>query len=113
MTETFYEQPILNSPYAEPTRHHALDEEGRPTDNPPVAALCHHHWIEDDVRGFISLKAIDDYRGDVGRMHHADFQGIDSHVGENAIDLCGNEIRRHGMDEIDAARVLRNKRRYA
>ena len=36
MTETFYEQPILNSPYAEPTRHHALDEEGQPTDNPPV-----------------------------------------------------------------------------
>ncbi|WP_420347616.1 BPTD_3080 family restriction endonuclease [Pelagibius sp.] len=37
MTETFYEQPILNSPYAEPTRHHALDEEGQPTDNPPVS----------------------------------------------------------------------------
>ena len=30
MTETFYEQPILNSPYAEPTRHHALDEDGQP-----------------------------------------------------------------------------------
>lgn len=37
MTETFYEQPILNSPYAEPTRHHALDEDGQPTDDPPVA----------------------------------------------------------------------------
>ncbi|MFD0986243.1 BPTD_3080 family restriction endonuclease [Methyloligella solikamskensis] len=36
MTETFYEQPILNSPYEEPTRHHALDEEGQPLDQPPV-----------------------------------------------------------------------------
>ena len=37
MTETFYEQPILNSPYEEPALHHALDEEGQPTDNPPIA----------------------------------------------------------------------------
>ena len=37
MTETFYEQPILNSPYEEPKRHHALDEDGQPTDNPPIA----------------------------------------------------------------------------
>lgn len=37
MTETFYEQPILNSPYEEPARHHALDDDGQPTDNPPIA----------------------------------------------------------------------------
>ena len=37
MTGTFYEQPILNSPYEEPALHHALDEEGQPTDNPPIA----------------------------------------------------------------------------
>ena len=37
MTGTFYEEPILNSPYEEPARHHALDEDGRPTDNPPIA----------------------------------------------------------------------------
>ncbi len=36
MTGTFYEQPILNSPYKEPALHHALDEEGQPTDNPPI-----------------------------------------------------------------------------
>lgn len=29
---SFYEQPVLNSPYVEPTRHWELDEEGRPTD---------------------------------------------------------------------------------
>ena len=37
MTGTFYEQPILNSPYEEPLLHHALDEDGQPTDNPPIA----------------------------------------------------------------------------
>ena len=37
MTGTFYEQPILNSPYAEPSRHHSLDKDGQPTDEPPVS----------------------------------------------------------------------------
>lgn len=34
---TFYDRPILNSPYDEPTLHHALDDEGQPTDQPPVS----------------------------------------------------------------------------
>ena len=37
MTGTFYEQPILNSPYEAPTLHHALDEDGQPTDALPVS----------------------------------------------------------------------------
>lgn len=32
----FYDSPILNSPYDEPTRFHALDEEGRPLDEEPI-----------------------------------------------------------------------------
>jgi type III restriction enzyme len=32
---TFFEQPILNSPYEEPTRHHALDPDGQPLNEPP------------------------------------------------------------------------------
>ena len=36
MATTFYEQPILNSPYAEPMRHHALDPDGLPLDQPPL-----------------------------------------------------------------------------
>ncbi|MFW6028498.1 MAG: restriction endonuclease, partial [bacterium] len=35
-SKPFYEQPILNSPYHPPTRHHALDEEGRPLDRAPM-----------------------------------------------------------------------------
>jgi len=31
----FFEHPILNSPYAEPSRHHPLDAEGQPLNEPP------------------------------------------------------------------------------
>ena len=33
----FFENPILNSPYEEPARHHALDDEGQPLNVPPFA----------------------------------------------------------------------------
>jgi type III restriction enzyme len=37
VAESFFEHPILNSPYEVPTRHHDLDQDGQPTDRPPVA----------------------------------------------------------------------------
>lgn len=37
MATGFFEQPILNSPYDEPSRHHALDEKGQPLNLPPHA----------------------------------------------------------------------------
>ena len=37
VSNSFFEQPILNSPYDEPALHHDLDDEGQPTDNPPIA----------------------------------------------------------------------------
>ncbi len=36
MSQSFFEQPILNSPYEPPRRHHALDEKGQPLNTPPV-----------------------------------------------------------------------------
>lgn len=36
MPETFFENPILNSPYEVPRLHHALDPDGQPLDLPPV-----------------------------------------------------------------------------
>lgn len=32
----FYEQPVLNSPYHPPTRHHALDDDGQPLNAEPI-----------------------------------------------------------------------------
>ena len=37
MSSSFFDHPILNSPYAAPTRHHALDADGQPLDVPPVS----------------------------------------------------------------------------
>jgi type III restriction enzyme len=36
MSESFFERPILNSPYEIPRLHHALDKDGQPLDEPPV-----------------------------------------------------------------------------
>jgi hypothetical protein len=36
VSETFFERPILNSPYDAPKLHHALDADGQPLDVPPV-----------------------------------------------------------------------------
>jgi type III restriction enzyme len=36
VASSFFDQPILNSPYLPPTRHHPLDSEGQPLDGPPV-----------------------------------------------------------------------------
>lgn len=36
MTKPFYAEPILNSPYDVPTRHHALSESGEPLNHPPI-----------------------------------------------------------------------------
>lgn len=37
MAASFFEQPILNSPYEAPRFHHLLDADGQPIDAPPVA----------------------------------------------------------------------------
>lgn len=36
MSYSFFEHPILNSPYGPPRRHHALAEDGQPLDLPPI-----------------------------------------------------------------------------
>jgi hypothetical protein len=36
MTDSFFERPVLNSPYEAPKLHHSLDEEGQPLDLPPA-----------------------------------------------------------------------------
>jgi type III restriction enzyme len=36
VVSTFYDQPILNSPYAKPGFHHPLDDQSQPLGFPPV-----------------------------------------------------------------------------
>lgn len=35
LARSFFERPILNSPYQEPSQHHALDADGQPLNEPP------------------------------------------------------------------------------
>ena len=36
MADSFFNNPILNSPYEAPTRHHSLDKDGQPLDEAPI-----------------------------------------------------------------------------
>lgn len=45
MTKPFYAEPILNSPYEVPTRHHALSENGEPLDHPPIEGRRRSEYI--------------------------------------------------------------------
>jgi type III restriction enzyme len=36
VSQSFFDHPILNSPYEPPSRYHALDEEGQPLEKPPI-----------------------------------------------------------------------------
>lgn len=36
MSQSFFDHPILNSPYDVPTRYHALDDDGQPVELPPI-----------------------------------------------------------------------------
>lgn len=36
MTQSFFDHPILNSPYEPPSRYHALDDDGQPLEQPPI-----------------------------------------------------------------------------
>ncbi len=36
MSQSFFDHPILNSPYEPPSRYHALDNDGQPMEQPPI-----------------------------------------------------------------------------
>ncbi|MBE1203692.1 BPTD_3080 family restriction endonuclease [Aminobacter carboxidus] len=45
MTKPFYAEPILNSPYLPPTRHHALGDDGQPLEHPPIEGRRRSKYI--------------------------------------------------------------------
>lgn len=45
MTKPFYAEPILNSPYEIPTRHHALSAGGEPLDQPPIEGRRRSEYV--------------------------------------------------------------------
>jgi type III restriction enzyme len=45
MTDSFFSNPILNSPYERPKWHHALDQSGQPLDVPPIKGRRRSEFI--------------------------------------------------------------------
>ena len=70
--------------------------------NQPVAARRHHDRVEHDAALPPAVEPAGDRRDDVRRAEHADLHRIDVEVGEDRVDLGGDEIRRHGVDGGDA-----------
>ena len=71
MASSFFEQPVLNSPYEAPRLHHALDEDGQPLDVPPVEGRRRSEIITPvpmprmrPRQGTLALGDLDDASGD-------------------------------------------------
>jgi hypothetical protein len=54
-------------------------------------------------------EAIRHHGDDLGGTEHADLHRVDAHIGEQRVDLLGDERGRHGMHAGDGARVLRRQ----
>ena len=85
---TFYDQPILNSPYEEPSRHHALDERGLPMDKPPIERR----------RSSALLSPIPTSRKRRGGKTDDAQQDLDLHAGDGVSD-DSQRVRHHHADQ--------------
>ena len=71
-----------------------------------VAAFGHHDRIENDVAGPVGRQAVGHRFNDVGGVEHADFDGVGADVGQDRVDLGGDEVRRYRMNGGDGLCVL-------
>lgn len=90
MISTFYEKPILNSPYEEPKYHHDLDDEGQPTDNPPASGRRRSELITPVPKPRKKRKSADSKQANLG-LYSGD--GISSDEQEYNPTPIINEIR--------------------
>jgi hypothetical protein len=92
MAESFFERPILNSPYEIPRLHHALDEDGQPLDQPPVEGRRRSELIT-PVPPPRKRKNKD--KGKQDRLAFGDKEGLSSSDQEYNPTPIINEIRSH------------------
>ncbi|MDE3767564.1 BPTD_3080 family restriction endonuclease [Sinorhizobium meliloti] len=62
----FFENPILNSPYEEPKRHHALDPDGQPLNEPPRDGRRRSEFITPVPRPRKKKQRVDKAQGKLG-----------------------------------------------
>jgi type III restriction enzyme len=92
MAESFYERPILNSPYQIPKLHHALDGEGQPLDLPPVQGRRRSELITPVPK---PRKRKGKEKGKQDQFAFGDAEGLSSSEQEYDPTPIINEIRAH------------------
>lgn len=86
MTKPFYAEPILNSPYLVPTRHHALGEDGQPLDHPAIQGRRPSKYLVPVPRG---------RRAKASKQETLDLDSAGNDSGSYTPNALVNEIRRH------------------
>ena len=99
MPSTFFEQPVLNSPYEPPTRHHPLDADGQPLGASPVTGRRRSELITPVPKA----------RKRPGRAEQAslvlpDAQGLSTAEQEYSLNHLVNEIR----GQVESWRAIPN-----
>lgn len=94
MTEaaSFFEKPILNSPYEEPKRHHALDSDGQPLNEPPRDGRRKSEFITPVPKPRKKKQRADTRQGNLG-LQSGD--GVSTEAQEYNPTPIINEIRGH------------------
>jgi type III restriction enzyme len=90
VAESFFERPILNSPYTVPKLHHALDKDGQPTDEPPVVGRRRSELITPVPKPRKTKN-----KPEQGKLALGDKQGVSTEEQEYNPTPVINEIRAH------------------
>jgi type III restriction enzyme len=101
MTSRFFEEPILNSPYSIPTRHHPLDENGQPLDLPPAEGRRRSELMTPVPRPRTQSRRTG---AGQGNLPLGDREGLSTTEQEYNPTPIINEIRQH----LESWRVLKN-----
>ncbi len=88
MTKPFYAEPILNSPYEVPTRHHALSASGEPLDHPPIEGRRRSEYIAPVPKSRRS-------KGSAQKQTSLDLDQQDANAARYNLSKLINEIRGH------------------
>jgi type III restriction enzyme len=89
---SFFERPILNSPYEVPKLHHALDDDGQPLDLPPVEGRRRSELITPVPK---PRKSKGKKKGKQDRFVFGDEEGLSTPEQEYNPTPVINEIRSH------------------
>ena len=90
VAESFFERPILNSPYEAPRLHHALDQDGQPLEVPPV-----HGRRRSELITPVPKPRKQKVKAEQGKLVFGDEEGLTTTEQEYNPTPIINEIRSH------------------